>query len=85
MQSDMNLLLLEKSELERKIESITKSKVHYKQQWGRALRELARVKLNEQEAAQARLKKQQDELDHMKMRYVLFFASPCCLMISRVP
>ena len=70
MQSDMNLLLLEKTELERKVESITKSKVHYKQQWGRALRELARVKLNEQEAAQSRLKKQQDELNHMKMRYM---------------
>lgn len=31
-------------ELERKLESTTKSKLHYKQQWGRALKELARFK-----------------------------------------
>lgn len=31
-------------ELERKLESTTKSKLHYKQQWGRALKELARLK-----------------------------------------
>ena len=45
------------NELERKLESATKSKIHYKQQWGRALRELARVKVTEQEAAKHRLKK----------------------------
>lgn len=56
--------------MERKIESITKSKIHYKQQWGRALRELARIKMNEQEEAKSRLKKQQQELDHMKLRYL---------------
>ena len=33
-----------KVELERKLESTTKSKLHYKQQWGRALKELARFK-----------------------------------------
>lgn len=33
-----------KAELERKLESCTKSKLHYKQQWGRALKELARIK-----------------------------------------
>lgn len=33
-----------KAELERKFESTTKSKLHYKQQWGRALKELARFK-----------------------------------------
>lgn len=31
-------------ELERKLESTTKSKLHYKQQWGRALKELANFK-----------------------------------------
>lgn len=31
-------------ELERKLESTSKSKLHYKQQWGRALKELARFK-----------------------------------------
>lgn len=33
-----------KGELERKLESCTKSKLHYKQQWGRALKELAKIK-----------------------------------------
>ncbi|XP_034547360.1 centrosomal protein of 120 kDa [Notolabrus celidotus] len=44
LQSEVNLLTLEKVELERKLESTTKSKLHYKQQWGRALKELARFK-----------------------------------------
>ncbi|XP_071371081.1 centrosomal protein of 120 kDa-like, partial [Centroberyx affinis] len=44
LQSEINLLSLEKVELERKLESTTKSKLHYKQQWGRALKELARFK-----------------------------------------
>jgi len=56
--------------LVRKIEAVTKSKIHYKQQWGRALRELARIKVNEQEEAKTRLKRQQQELDHMKLRYL---------------
>ena len=44
LQSEINLLTLEKVELERKLDSVTKSKVHYKQQWGRALKELAKLK-----------------------------------------
>ncbi|NXI49996.1 CE120 protein, partial [Chloroceryle aenea] len=44
LQSEINLLSLEKVELERKLESATKSKLHYKQQWTRALKELARLK-----------------------------------------
>lgn len=38
------LFLIIQVELERKLESTTKSKLHYKQQWGRALKELARFK-----------------------------------------
>uniref|UniRef100_A0A671L070 Centrosomal protein of 120 kDa n=1 Tax=Sinocyclocheilus anshuiensis TaxID=1608454 RepID=A0A671L070_9TELE len=57
-------------ELERKLESATKSKLHYKQQWGRALKELARFKQREQENAMTRLKKQQQELEHMRLRYM---------------
>ncbi|XP_077318312.1 centrosomal protein of 120 kDa isoform X2 [Lithobates pipiens] len=57
-------------EFERKLESATKSKLHYKQQWGRALKELARIKQREQENAMARLKKQQEELEQMRLRYL---------------
>ncbi|XP_056136157.1 centrosomal protein of 120 kDa [Lampris incognitus] len=70
LQSEINLLSLEKVELERKLESTTKSKLHYKQQWGRALKELARFKQREQENAMTRLKKQQAELEAMRLRYL---------------
>uniref|UniRef100_A0AAR2K2C0 Centrosomal protein of 120 kDa n=1 Tax=Pygocentrus nattereri TaxID=42514 RepID=A0AAR2K2C0_PYGNA len=60
----------QQAELERKLESTTKSKLHYKQQWGRALKELARFKQREQENAMIRLKKQQQELEHMRLRYL---------------
>ncbi|CAO2594050.1 Centrosomal protein of 120 kDa [Lemmus lemmus] len=62
--------LQQQVELERKLESATKSKLHYKQQWGRALRELARLKQREQESQMARLKKQQEELEQMRLRYL---------------
>ncbi|XP_077073658.1 centrosomal protein of 120 kDa isoform X2 [Siphateles boraxobius] len=70
LQSEINLMTLEKVELERKLESATKSKLHYKQQWGRALKELARFKQREQENAMTRLKKQQQELEHMRLRFL---------------
>nr|XP_030113591.3 centrosomal protein of 120 kDa isoform X1 [Taeniopygia guttata] len=70
LQSEINLLTLEKVELERKLESATKSKLHYKQQWTRALKELARLKQQEQENAMAHLKRQQQELKHMRLRYL---------------
>lgn len=50
-QSELQLLTLEKNELERKLETVNKSKLHYKQQWGRALKELAKLKEKEQERA----------------------------------
>jgi centrosomal protein CEP120 len=56
--------------LERKLDSLTKSKIHYKQQWGRALKELARLKQKEQDHAKAELLKQQQELEHMRLRYL---------------
>jgi len=70
LESEINLLKMEKAELERKLETANKSKIHYKQQWGRALRELARLKQQEQTAARARLKKQEQELEHMRLRYL---------------
>ncbi|XP_041362219.1 centrosomal protein of 120 kDa-like [Gigantopelta aegis] len=70
LQSEINLLTLEKVELERKLDALTKSKVHYKQQWGRALKELARLKQKEQDLAKAHLKRQQQELEHMRLRYL---------------
>lgn len=51
LQSELQLVTLEKQELERKLDSVNKSKLHYKQQWGRALKELARFKQREQDHA----------------------------------
>eukprot|EP00794_Sanderia_malayensis_P009837 gene9838-10847_t len=70
LQAELNFNIIEKAELERKLDSTTKSKIHYKQQWGKALRELAKMKQHEQTAAKARLKKQEYELEHMRLRYL---------------
>ncbi|XP_068165776.1 centrosomal protein of 120 kDa isoform X2 [Antennarius striatus] len=70
LQSEVNVLTLQKVELERKLESTTKSKLHYKQQWGRALKELARIKQREQENAIAHLKKEQAAIESMRQRYL---------------
>ncbi|KAI0208621.1 DUF3668 domain-containing protein [Lamellibrachia satsuma] len=70
LQSEINLLTLEKVELERRLDAVTKSKVHYKQQWGRSLKELARLKQKEQVVARAQLRRQQQELEHMRLRYL---------------
>ena len=52
------------------MESANKSKIHYKQQWGRALKELGKVKQNEQTAAKARLQQQEKELEEMRLRFL---------------
>nr|CAB3229864.1 centrosomal protein of 120 kDa [Phallusia mammillata] len=70
LQAELNLLRLEKTEVERKLESTTKSKLHYKQQWGRTLKELAMMKKREQDHAMANLKQQQQELENLKIRYL---------------
>ncbi|XP_059160002.1 centrosomal protein of 120 kDa-like [Physella acuta] len=70
LQSEINLLNMEKLELERKLDAASKSKLHYKQQWGRALKEVARLKQKEQDLAKAQLLRQQQELEHMRLRYL---------------
>lgn len=52
------------------MESANKSKIHYKQQWGKTLKELGKVKQNEQTAAKARLKQQEKELEEMRLRFL---------------
>lgn len=57
-------------ELDRKLDSALQSKNHYKQQWGKALKELARMKHQEQEMAKATLRQQQQELEQMRLQYL---------------
>lgn len=70
LQSEINMLHLEKSELEKKLLVTTNAKVHYKQQWAKAIHELARFRMKEQANAKHQLKKQHQELQQLKMRYL---------------
>jgi centrosomal protein CEP120 len=47
-----------------------KAKNHYKEQLTRALQEIALMKKKEEENAKAQLKKQQQELEHLRLRYL---------------
>ena len=47
-----------------------KAKNYYKDQWSRALQEIAIIKKKEEENAKAQLKKQQLELEHLRLRYL---------------
>ena len=64
------MLNLEKIELERKLDAMSKAKNHYKEQWSKALLEMANIKKREEMAAKANLKKQQMELEHLRLRYL---------------
>ncbi len=50
--------------------ALAKSKAHYKEQWSKALSELATSRQKEQAAARERLLTQQRELETMRMQYM---------------
>ena len=64
----MNINFYVQAELERKFDAALHSKAHYKQQWSRALQEIARLKQREQEISRAHLRAQQEQLEHMRLR-----------------
>jgi hypothetical protein len=70
LQSEMNLLNMEKIELERKCEALTKARNHYKDQWTNAVKEINAFKKREEANAKSLLKKQQMELEHLRLRYL---------------
>jgi len=57
-------------ELERKVSSLTKSKLHYKEQWSKALTELAACRQKEQAMARNKLLTQQQELEALRVQYL---------------
>lgn len=61
---------MEKIELERKLDSAAKARNHYKEQWTKAMQEISSLKKREEANAKAFLKKQQSELEHLRMRYL---------------
>ena len=54
------------SELERKLSSVSRSKVHYKQQWNKALHELALTRQREQKSMRDKLVQQEREVNELK-------------------
>ena len=63
-------IVILQAELERKLLALSKSKQHYKEQWSKALSELAACRQREQAAARERLLAQQQELEMMRARYL---------------
>ena len=69
--------------MERKLEAMLKAKNHYKEQWSRALQEIALIKKKEEENAKAQLKKQQLELEHLRLRYLAAEESDLVMKTSK--
>lgn len=59
--------------LEQKLENVQKSKSFFKEQWGRAVREIHRMKMEHQQALEVQIKTSKDELKNLE--YVLFLES----------
>ena len=70
MQAELNVLGVEKLDLEKKLAETSRAKSHYKEQWALALKEIAAIKGREEHNAKALLKKQQQELEHLRLRYL---------------
>jgi len=56
------------NELQRKLDASLASADRYKQQWLKALKEYQRLKQREQDQSKFLLQKQQQELEHMRLR-----------------
>lgn len=54
--------------MQRKLDAALTSAERYKQQWLKALKEYQRLKQREQDQSKALLQKQQQELEHMRLR-----------------
>lgn len=67
LQSAKAFLLLQ-NELQRKVDTSVAAAERYKQQWLKALKEYQRLKQREQDQSKFLLQKQQQELEHMRLR-----------------
>ncbi|KAL5269934.1 hypothetical protein ACHWQZ_G003415 [Mnemiopsis leidyi] len=70
MQSQLEILKMEKDEMERKITSLEKAKLHYKESWTKALKELINVRERAQQDAKRRLHHEQSLMEHARLRYL---------------
>ncbi len=58
------------NELQRKLEGSSTAAERYKQQWLKALKEFQRLKQREQDQSKFLIQKQQQELEHMRLRQI---------------
>ncbi len=56
------------NELQRKLEGSSTAAERYKQQWVKALKEFQRLKQREEDQSKFLIQKQQQELEHMRLR-----------------
>ncbi len=56
------------NELQRKLDASLTAADRYKQQWLKALKEYQRLKQREQDQSKSLIQKQQQELEHMRLR-----------------
>lgn len=70
LQAEINMLTLEKNELQRKFEASLKSADQYKQQFIKTLKEYKFLKQQQEEQKKFAIQKQQQELEHMRLRYL---------------
>lgn len=70
IQSQLEILKMEKDEMDRKITSLEKAKLHYKESWTKALKELINVRERAQQDAKRRLHHEQSLMEHARLRYL---------------
>eukprot|EP00116_Pleurobrachia_bachei_P011193 sb/3471455/ len=68
--TQLEVLRMEKEELERKAASLEKAKQHYKESWTKALKELINVREKAQQEAKRRLLQEQTLMEHARLRYL---------------
>ncbi|CAF0988308.1 unnamed protein product [Rotaria sp. Silwood1] len=70
LQAEINMITIEKNELQRKLDASLTSAERYKQQWLKALKEFRRLQQREHDQSKFLVQKQQQELEHMRLRYL---------------
>lgn len=73
MQDQTENLLHELKDLERKLNSAQKSKSFFKEQWGKAVREIHKMKMEHRQAIEVQIKNNKEELKNIKYVILLFF------------
>jgi len=70
-ENENKFLITEKNNLLQKLEESNKSKIYYKSQWSHCLKELARIKEENQENQRSQIQKEAEELKMLKTKLLL--------------